>query len=75
MEIYGFKTEQLDVLVPLAKLMLDDVYTHETMHENYHSETGEGLAPATTKVDENGKFIGFISWNLCMESLLERALN
>lgn len=74
MDIYGFKKEQLDVLVPLAKLMLDDVYTHETMHENYHSETGEGLAPATTKVDENGKFIGFISWNLCVESLLERAL-
>ena len=75
MDIYGFKKEQLDVLVPLAKLMLDDVNTHETMHENYHSETGEGLAPATTKVDENGKFIGFISWNLCMESLLKRALN
>lgn len=74
MDIYGFKKEQLDVLVPLAKLMLDDVYMHETMHENYHSETGEGLAPATTMVDKNGKFIGFISWNLCVESLLERAL-
>lgn len=74
MENYGFKREQLDVIVPLARLMLDDVYTHETMHENYHAETGEGLAPATTKVDENGKFIGFISWNLCVESLLERAL-
>lgn len=74
MELYGFRRQQLDVLVPLARLMLNDVYTHETMHENYHAETGEGLAPATTKVDENGKFIGFISWNLCMESLLKRAL-
>jgi alpha,alpha-trehalase len=41
------------------------------MHESYHADTGEGLAPAQTYVDENGKFIGFISWDLCMQNILE----
>ena len=74
MHLYGFDSQISDVLVPLAKLMLEDVKTYGTMHENYHAETGEGLAPATSKVDENGQFIGFISWNLCMETLLARTL-
>ena len=40
------------------------------MHENYDAETGEGLAPAPTYVAAEGNFIGFISWNLCLETIL-----
>ena len=43
---------------------------YDTMHENYHAETGEGLAPDTSYKDANGNIVGFISWNLCVEYLL-----
>jgi alpha,alpha-trehalase len=40
------------------------------MHENYHADTGIPLAPAANHVDKNGKFVGFISWNLCVQNML-----
>ena len=40
------------------------------MHENYHADTGAPLAPAASYVDEQGKFVGFISWNLCIQNVL-----
>jgi len=41
------------------------------MHENYHADTGAPLAPADTYVDKEGKFVGFIGWNLCTQNILE----
>ena len=67
---YGFKEELRPIAVQTARLLLKDLDTFDTMHENYHAETGEGLAPAPDYVDADGRFIGFISWNLCAESVL-----
>lgn len=67
---YGFKEELRPIAVATARLLLADIDAFDTMHENYHAETGEGLAPAPDYVDADGHFIGFISWNLCAESVL-----
>jgi len=67
---YGFKDELRPIAMETARLLLKDLETFDTMHENYHAETGEGLAPAPDYVDAEGRFIGFISWNLCAESVL-----
>ena len=67
---YGFKEELRPIAVETARLLLKDLDAFGTMHENYHAETGEGLAPAPDYVDADGRFIGFISWNLCAESVL-----
>ena len=74
MENYGFHEELKPIVLNTARMLLADIAKFDTMHENYHAETGEGLAPAPTYVDENGKFIGFISWNLCTEYLLANCL-
>lgn len=67
---YGYKDDLRPIAVATARLLLDDLAAYDTMHENYHAESGEGLAPASDYVDADGHFIGFISWNLCMESVL-----
>ena len=67
---YGFKEELRPIAFQTARLLLADIAEFDTMHENYHAETGEGLAPAPDYVDADGRFIGFISWNLCAESVL-----
>ena len=67
---YGFKEELRPIAVETARLLPKDLDAFGTMHENYHAETGEGLAPAPDYVDADGRFIGFISWNLCAESVL-----
>ena len=74
MDNYGFHEELKPIVLKTARMLLADIAKFDTMHENYHAETGEGLAPAPTYVDENGKFIGFISWNLCTEYLLANCL-
>ena len=72
---YGFKDELRPIAVETARLLLADIAAYDTMHENYHAETGEGLAPAPDYVDADGRFIGFISWNLCAETVLRRCLS
>lgn len=67
---YGFKEELRPIAVETARLLLADIAAFDTMHENYHAETGAGLAPAPDYVDADGRFIGFISWNLCAETVL-----
>ena len=71
---YGFRDELVPVAISTSRLLLADLAKFDTMHENYHAETGEGLAPAPNYVDEEGRFIGFISWNLCAETVLSRLL-
>nr|WP_320120412.1 trehalase family glycosidase [uncultured Marinifilum sp.] len=67
---YGFETALQWQAATLGKLLLADIKKYESMHENYHADTGAPLAPADTHVDENGKFVGFISWNLCVQNIL-----
>jgi alpha,alpha-trehalase len=68
---YGFENEAAWLAETLGSLLLNDIRKWDSMHENYHADTGEPLAPASDHVDENGKFVGFISWNLCVQNLLE----
>ncbi len=69
---YGFRDELRPIAIATARLLLADLEIYDTMHENYHAETGVGLAPAPNYIDPaTGQFIGFISWNLCAESVLK----
>ena len=43
------------------------------MHENYHADTGEPLAP-TAEQSPDGVFTGFVGWNMLVENLLEGAV-
>jgi alpha,alpha-trehalase len=68
---YGFQDEIVWQAQTLGKLLLGDIKEWGSMHENYHADTGAPLAPSADHVDANGKFIGFISWNLCVQNMLE----
>ncbi len=68
---YGYEDEVAWMAGTLGQLLLDDIAEWDSMHENYHADTGMPLAPAADHVDKNGKFVGFISWNLCMQNVLE----
>ncbi|MDR1762338.1 MAG: hypothetical protein LBR64_00060 [Dysgonamonadaceae bacterium] len=68
---YGFDGELRWQAETLAKLLLADIKQWDSMHENYHADTGAPLAPAADYVDANGKFVGFIGWNLCTQNILE----
>lgn len=68
---YGFDTELTWLAFTLGNLLLKDIQTCGSMHENYHADTGEPLAPSDEYRNEDGSIVGFISWNLCMENLLE----
>ena len=68
---YGFNAELEWQALTLGKLLLEDIEKWGSMHENYHADTGEPLAPDSTHVDKDGKFVGFISWNLCVQNMLE----
>jgi alpha,alpha-trehalase len=68
---YGFENETAWLAETLGTLLLEDIREWDSMHENYHADTGEPLAPAADHVDINGKFVGFISWNLCIQNVLE----
>ena len=53
-------------------LMVKDSDTYGTMHETYHAETGEPLEPSNFKYRAaDGKIQGFVSWNLCVENVVE----
>lgn len=67
---YGFEEELAWQAQTLGHLMLTDLEKWGSLHENYHADTGAPLAPSSDHVDENGKFVGFISWNLCVENML-----
>jgi alpha,alpha-trehalase len=68
---YGFENELRWQAGTLAELLLADIKACGSMHENYDADSGAGLAPAADYVDENGKFVGFIGWNLCTQNILE----
>ncbi|MDE6754105.1 MAG: hypothetical protein K2J82_05770 [Muribaculaceae bacterium] len=73
---YGFDDEVAWLAEKVGGLMAKDLDDYGTMHETYHAETGEPLAPSNFKYrTPEGKPQGFVSWNLCMENVLEGILN
>jgi len=68
---YGFDKENEWLSATLGNLLIKDINEWGSMHENYNADTGAPLAPSADHVDENGKFVGFISWNLCVQNILE----
>ena len=72
---YGFDNELRWLGLTLGKLMIEDYGKYGSLHESYDAETGGPLAPADTYVDEDGRFIGFVSWNLCVENILSGVVN
>lgn len=73
LEYYGFDDEIDWLAGTLGELLLKDIAANDTMHENYSAETGDPLAPSDDYVDSTGKIVGFVSWNLCVNNLLDAA--
>lgn len=72
---YGFDDEVAWMAEKVGALMAKDLDDYGTMHETYHAETGEPLAPSNFKYrTADGRIQGFVSWNLCMENILEGLL-
>lgn len=72
---YGFDDEVAWMADKVGGLMAKDLDDYGTMHETYHADTGEPLAPSNFKYKTpDGKIQGFVSWNLCMENILEGLL-
>ncbi len=72
---YGFDNEVAWMADKVGSLMAKDLDEFGTMHETYHAETGEPLAPYNFKYrTDDGRIQGFVSWNLCMENILEGLL-
>ena len=70
---YGFDKEANEVANKLAPVLLDDIKKNGSMHECYNSDTGEPLAP-TAAQSPNGKFTGFVGWNMLEQNMLEGAI-
>lgn len=68
---YGFDEEIHWMAKTVGRLLLKDIERWNTMHENYNADTGEPLAPSNDHVDKDGNIVGFISWNLCIQNVLE----
>jgi alpha,alpha-trehalase len=67
---YGFDDEARWLAVMLATEIHRDIQTWGSMHEDYDAETGDGLAPTVAQSPE-GKFAGFVGWNLLAEDMLQ----
>lgn len=72
---YGFVDEIKSLALNIGKLLAKDLDQFGTMHENYSADNGEPLAPSNFKYKTaDGKIQGFISWNLCIENVIEGCL-
>ena len=67
---YGFDGEARQLAETLGRLVLRDIRKCGSMHECYHAETGEGLAP-TAEQSKNHVFTGFVGWNLLVQDMLQ----
>jgi alpha,alpha-trehalase len=67
---YGFDDEAAQLADMIGRLCLDDIRSCGSMHENYHADTGEPLAP-TAEQSAGGIFSGFVGWNLLVQNMLE----
>ena len=69
---YGFDQEAKELAFILGKRLVDDINEWGSMHENYHADTGAPLAPSPDQ--SNGKFTGFVGWNMLVENMLQGAV-
>jgi alpha,alpha-trehalase len=69
---YGYAEQAKEVAEKLGLILLDDIKKNHSMHECYHADTGEPLAP-TAAQSPNGIFTGFVGWNLLEQNMLEGA--
>jgi alpha,alpha-trehalase len=67
---YGFNAEAKGLAGSLATILHNDIAQWGSMHEDYDAETGLGLAP-TPAQSPNGKFAGFLGWNMLAEDMLQ----
>ena len=67
---YGFRAESRWLADTLANMLRRDIAKCGSMHEYYDAETGDGLAP-TVAQSPNGKFAGFVGWNLLALDMLQ----
>ena len=67
---YGFDSEAHSLALTLAADLHRDIAKWSSMHENYSPETGDGLAP-TVAESPDGKFAGFVGWNLLAQDMLQ----
>lgn len=73
---YGYDDAIAWMAQTVGALMAKDLDDYGTMHETYHAETGEPLAPSNFKYrTPDGRIQGFVSWNLCIQNILEGLLN
>jgi alpha,alpha-trehalase len=71
LKLYGMEKEIPWLAQTLSKMLLSDYKANGSLHESYNADTGEPLAPDKSYVDKEGKFIGFISWDLCLEEVFQ----
>lgn len=71
LKLYGMEKEIPWLAQTLGKMLLSDYKANGSLHESYNADTGEPLAPDKSYVDKEGKFIGFISWDLCLEEIFQ----
>jgi len=67
---YGFNKEARQLSGIMGTLVLADIQKWGSMHECYHAETGEGLAP-TPEQSKDHIFAGFVGWNLLVQDMLQ----
>lgn len=67
---YGFREEAGDLVGRLTRLYLRDIDFCGSLHENYHAETGQPLAPSALQ-SKHGQEGGFLGWNLLLEDMME----
>jgi alpha,alpha-trehalase len=73
---YGYDRAIAWMADKVGGLMAKDLDDYGTMHETYHAENGEPLAPSNFQYrTSDGKIQGFVSWNLTMENILEGLLD
>jgi alpha,alpha-trehalase len=71
---YGYYDESHRLALSLALIIHSDIAKWGSMHEDYDAKTGEGLAP-TPEQSPNGKFAGFVGWNLLVQDMLQCETN
>ena len=67
---YGFPDEAANLVDRLCRLYLDDIDSCGSLHENYHAETGQPLAPSADQ-SSDGREGGFVGWNLLLQDMIE----
>jgi len=67
---YGFPKQSYWLAVTIAAMLNRDIAKWGSMHEDYDSETGDGLAP-TPEQSPNGHFAGFVGWNLLAQDMVQ----